>query len=177
MLDKTKRLTPVIALLVTMTSLPIAQSQANANGKQTKVVVKETPKPKPTKTKKPKVNLDYRNTKEASRSATRYSYASPKYNKAFAFSYMQSTYGWKSGQFSCLVSLWNRESGWRVNAHNRSSGAHGIPQSLPGSKMASAGPDWYNNPHTQIKWGLRYISKRYGNPCGALGHSNRTGWY
>lgn len=85
--------------------------------------------------------------------------------------------GWGAGEFDCLVSLWNRESGWRVNAHNTSSGAYGIPQSLPGSKMSSAGSDWETNPATQIEWGLGYISGRYGTPCGAWAHSEDIGWY
>lgn len=85
-------------------------------------------------------------------------------------------YGWGDDQFSCLVSLWNRESGWNVFAGN-ASGAYGIPQALPGSKMASAGPDWQSNPATQISWGLGYISGRYGSPCEAWAHSESTGWY
>jgi hypothetical protein len=79
-------------------------------------------------------------------------------------------------QFGCLVNLWNRESGWRVHAQNPS-GAYGIPQALPGSKMSSAGPDWQNNATTQIKWGLGYIKSRYSTPCGAWAHSQSTGWY
>ncbi|WP_292836256.1 lytic transglycosylase domain-containing protein [Microbacterium sp.] len=86
-------------------------------------------------------------------------------------------YGWGDDQFACLVSLWNRESGWSVTAYNASSGAYGIPQALPGSKMASAGADWQTNPATQIAWGLGYISGRYGTPCGAWGHSQSAGWY
>lgn len=89
---------------------------------------------------------------------------------------MLAARGWGDDQFSCLVSLWNKESGWRVNAANPS-GAYGIPQALPGSKMASAGPDWQNNAATQISWGLGYISGRYGTPCGAWGHSQSSGWY
>jgi hypothetical protein len=85
--------------------------------------------------------------------------------------------GWGEEQYSCLVSLWNRESGWRVNAMNSSSGAYGIPQALPGSKMASAGGDWETNAGTQIEWGLGYISGRYGTPCGAWAHSEDAGWY
>lgn len=96
--------------------------------------------------------------------------------KAIAFSMLQAR-GWGSDQYSCLVSLWNRESGWNVHASNRSSGAYGIPQALPGSKMASAGPDWQDNAATQISWGLGYISGRYGTPCGAWGHSQATNWY
>lgn len=85
--------------------------------------------------------------------------------------------GWGEDQFSCLVALWKKESGWRVNAENKSSGAYGIPQALPGSKMASAGADWATNPATQIDWGLGYITGRYGTPCGAWGHSQSVGWY
>jgi uncharacterized protein YabE (DUF348 family) len=85
--------------------------------------------------------------------------------------------GWGDDQFSCLVQLWNRESGWRVNAENRSSGAYGIPQALPGSKMASVADDWRTNPATQITWGLNYIGGRYGTPCGAWGSFQSKGWY
>ena len=90
---------------------------------------------------------------------------------------MLSSYGWGDDQFSCLVSLWNRESSWDYTATNASSGAYGIPQALPGSKMASAGSDWQTNPATQIKWGLGYISERYGSPCAAWAHSEATNWY
>lgn len=81
------------------------------------------------------------------------------------------------GEFSCLVALWEKESNWNVGAMNSSSGAYGIPQSLPGSKMASAGADWQTNPDTQIRWGLGYIQGRYGSPCGAWSHSQANGWY
>jgi resuscitation-promoting factor RpfB len=84
--------------------------------------------------------------------------------------------GLGEGEFTCLVQLWNKESGWRTNAANPS-GAYGIPQALPGSKMASAGADWRTNPQTQIVWGLNYIGGRYGTPCGAWAHSRATGWY
>ncbi|WP_273652173.1 ubiquitin-like domain-containing protein [Cellulomonas fimi] len=90
---------------------------------------------------------------------------------------MAAARGWGDDQFACLLSLWNKESGWRVNAENRSSGAYGIPQALPGSKMATVGADWQTNPATQITWGLNYISARYGNPCGAWAHSQAKGWY
>ena len=90
---------------------------------------------------------------------------------------MVTARGWGEDQFACLVALWNKESGWRVNAYNASSGAYGIPQSLPGNKMASAGADWETNPATQIQWGLGYISGRYGTPCGAWNHSQSVGWY
>jgi hypothetical protein len=84
--------------------------------------------------------------------------------------------GMGTDQYNCLVSLWNRESHWRVNAENPD-GAYGIPQALPGSKMASAGADWKTSAATQIKWGLGYIKGRYGTPCGAWAHSQATGWY
>jgi hypothetical protein len=86
-------------------------------------------------------------------------------------------FGFSSDQFGCLDSLWTRESGWNPAAQNASSGAFGIPQALPGSKMASAGADWATNPATQIEWGLGYIRDRYGSPCGAWGHSESYGWY
>ena len=85
--------------------------------------------------------------------------------------------GWGEEQMSCLVSLWNKESGWDYTADNPSSSAYGIPQSLPGSKMASAGADWETNPVTQITWGLGYIENRYGTPCGAWSHSKSHDWY
>ncbi len=90
---------------------------------------------------------------------------------------MVAARGWGSDQFSCLDRLWERESNWNPSAQNPSSGAYGIPQSLPGSKMASVGSDWRTNPATQITWGLNYISGRYGTPCGALSHSDSRGWY
>jgi hypothetical protein len=90
---------------------------------------------------------------------------------------MVTARGWGSSEFDCLVALWNRESHWNVYSLNTSSGAYGIPQALPGSKMASAGADWASNPVTQITWGLGYITGRYGTPCGAWNHSQATGWY
>jgi hypothetical protein len=90
---------------------------------------------------------------------------------------MVAARGWSTSEFDCLVALWNKESRWNVYAHNTSSGAYGIPQALPGSKMATAGADWATNPATQITWGLGYIAARYGTPCGAWGHSQRVGWY
>jgi hypothetical protein len=87
------------------------------------------------------------------------------------------SYGWSASQMSCLVPLWMGESGWRVSAENVSSGAYGIPQALPGSKMGTAGADWRTNAATQIKWGLGYIQERYGSPCGAWGFKQGHGWY
>ena len=85
--------------------------------------------------------------------------------------------GWGDSEYQCLVLLWNRESQWNPYAENASSGAYGIPQALPGSKMASVGADWRTNPITQINWGIGYIKGRYGTPCSAWAHSNTVGWY
>jgi hypothetical protein len=90
---------------------------------------------------------------------------------------MLAGFGWGDDQFGCLVALWNKESGWNYLAYNASSGATGIPQALPGGKMASAGADWQTNAATQVRWGLGYIAGRYGSPCNAWNHSQSVGWY
>jgi hypothetical protein len=90
---------------------------------------------------------------------------------------MLAGFGWSSSEFSCLNSLWERESGWNPYAANPSSGAYGIPQALPGSKLASAGADWQTSAATQIRWGLGYIQSVYGSPCGAWSHEQAYGWY
>jgi hypothetical protein len=92
---------------------------------------------------------------------------------------MVAARGWSDSDFSCLVTMWDHESGWRVNATNPYTGAYGIPQALPGSKMATVGPDWQTNPATQITWGLNYIQGRYGTPCNAWAfwNSHSPGWY
>ena len=90
---------------------------------------------------------------------------------------MLGSFGWASSQFACLDPLWAHESGWSVSAYNAGSGAFGIPQALPGSRMASAGPDWQTDAATQIRWGLEYIKGTYGSPCGAWAHEQATGWY
>ena len=84
--------------------------------------------------------------------------------------------GWSEAQFGCLDRLWTRESDWRVSAENPS-GAYGIPQALPASKMAMMGSDWRTNPVTQIRWGLWYIANSYGTPCAALQHSYSYNYY
>ena len=86
-------------------------------------------------------------------------------------------FGFDSSQFSCLDPLWAGESGWNVHADNPASSAYGIPQALPGAKMASAGPDWENNAETQIRWGLQYIQSRYGTPCSAWAFKQGHNWY
>ncbi|MDX5318838.1 MAG: G5 domain-containing protein [Actinomycetes bacterium] len=101
---------------------------------------------------------------------------SPGSNRALGQS-MAAARGWTGSQWSCLDALWQRESGWNHLAMNPSSGAYGIPQSLPGSKMATVAADWRTNPATQITWGLNYIAGRYGTPCGAWAHSQAVNWY
>ena len=103
--------------------------------------------------------------------------ADPNAAQQIARQLMANQYGWGDDQFGCLVSLWDKESGWNVNAYNASSGATGIPQALPGNKMASAGADWQTNPATQISWGLGYIASRYSTPCDAWDKSEASGWY
>lgn len=86
-------------------------------------------------------------------------------------------FNWDNKQFECLNKLWERESNWKHTADNPKSSAYGIPQALPGSKMASEGSDWETNPKTQIRWGLRYISQRYENPCNAWNFFQRKNYY
>ncbi|ADH65556.1 transglycosylase SLT domain-containing protein [Nocardiopsis dassonvillei] len=91
---------------------------------------------------------------------------------------MVTDQGWAASEFhDCLEPLWQKESNWNPSAQNPSSGAYGIPQSLPGDKMATHGDDWQTNPATQIAWGIDYIKGRYGTPCEAWAHSQSVGWY
>jgi len=90
---------------------------------------------------------------------------------------MEEKYGWGDKQFWCLDGLWTKESKWNYRSSNSRSGAHGIPQALPASKMEVIGTDWRTNPVTQISWGLHYIDKRYETPCGAFAKFKRTNWY
>jgi len=87
------------------------------------------------------------------------------------------SYGWSSAQMPALDQLWEHESGWNPRSENPSSGAYGIPQALPGSKMASAGDDWATNARTQIRWGLGYIRDRYGSPSAAWSFWQAHNWY
>jgi hypothetical protein len=86
-------------------------------------------------------------------------------------------YGWGSYQFSCLDILWTKESHWNYKARNKRTGAHGIPQALPATKMEVIGTDWRTNPVTQIQWGLHYIDVRYETPCKALAKFKRSRYY
>lgn len=95
----------------------------------------------------------------------------------YAYNLVINTYGWTENDFSALVKLWDKESKWNPNSHNSKSGAHGIPQALPASKMASEGSDYYTNGKTQIRWGLKYIKERYGSPINAWNHFLEKNWY
>jgi hypothetical protein len=90
---------------------------------------------------------------------------------------MMADYGWDSTEYECLDQLWISESNWDHTAENPTSGAYGIPQSLPAEKMASAGADWATNPATQIEWGLGYIEDSYGTPCSAWEFKQANNWY
>lgn len=101
---------------------------------------------------------------------------SPGSNQALGY-HLLIEFGFAADQWPYLNALWTRESGWNHLAENPTSGAYGIPQSLPATKMAVVGPDWRTNPETQIKWGLAYIGARYGTPQGAWAHETKFGWY
>ena len=90
---------------------------------------------------------------------------------------MLKVYEWGADEFTCVDKIWTQESNWQWNAENPTSGAYGIPQSLPASKLATAGDDWKTNPATQIKWGLKYVAERYGTPCSAWSFKAAHGWY
>ncbi|MGH8969944.1 MAG: lytic transglycosylase domain-containing protein, partial [Actinomycetes bacterium] len=113
-------------------------------------------------------------SERASRSAPRSYGGDP---RGIAAEMAASKYGWGAGEVDCLDSLWAKESGWDPHAENPSSGAYGIPQALPGSKMSEYGSDWQDNPGTQIEWGLAYIDGRYGSPCSAWSTAQSQGWY
>jgi hypothetical protein len=97
--------------------------------------------------------------------------------KKVAREIMKSEYKWGEGQYTCLNKLWTKESHWNYKAHNKRTGAHGIPQALPAIKMDVVSDDWRTNPVTQIRWGLRYIDIRYETPCKAWAKFNRSRYY
>jgi hypothetical protein len=100
------------------------------------------------------------------------------WKREIAWQMMYNRFDWRPKyQFRYVNWLWEHESGWRIHAYNPYSGAYGIPQAVPGSKMASAGPNWRNSARTQIRWGLRYIRSRYGKPRRAWAHECAYGWY
>lgn len=154
--------------LLLINLVPVENTQP-PNYKQLHAVIKKLDN-KPTDKRKKRATTP-------SRSSAPFKFATKKYNKWYATQYMWYKYGWGKHQRRSLILLWTRESGWNEHAHNGSSGAHGIPQALPGSKMATHGKNWQTNPETQIKWGLSYIKARYGTPNGAWAAFQRKGWY
>ena len=97
--------------------------------------------------------------------------------KSIAQELIAANYTWSAKQFTCLDQLWTKESNWNYKARNRVTGAHGIPQALPATKMEIVGTDWRTNPVTQITWGLKYIKERYNTPCAAWSKFKRSNWY
>lgn len=135
---------------------------------EAKVEVKEEKKEEPKKEKTKKQTKS--NTKKTA-TGTKAEY------KAYAHDLVLNQYLWSEADYQALVKLWTKESNWNANAHNKSSGAHGIPQSLPASKMSSEGSDYYTNGYTQIRWGLKHIKERYGSPSAAWQHFQNKNWY
>ena len=174
--------TPVSSLAVQQAALRkavAAQARAEKAAAEQQAAEKAAKKKAAAKHRAAKKRADARAAavrKAAAARATRAAAAvRPGTNRALG-KQMAAARGWGDAQFVCLDQLWTRESGWSQRASN-GSGAYGIPQALPGSKMASAGSDWATNPRTQIAWGLSYIGSRYGSPCGAWGAFQSKGWY
>lgn len=115
--------------------------------------------------------------RQTARERSPHHFASKSYNRWFAELYIKRVHGWNKYNWKCLDKLWQLESGWNELAHNRRTGAYGIPQALPGKKMAAMGKNWKSNPEVQIKWGASYIKSRYKSPCKALAFMERRGWY
>lgn len=145
---------------------PRAKPKVPAVTGNVRTLVKATPRPKASAKPRPKPA-----PKAAPKPAPRPAVPSVAYARSYALSRIGST------QFSCLDRLFDRESGWNTYARNSSTGAYGIPQALPGDKMASIAADWRYNPVTQVRWGLSYIAGRYGTACSAWSHSLSYGWY
>ena len=163
--------------VVVQGKIPVVAKKVTTSVKKATPTKKKTTKKKVVKKKVTKKKAKKKVVKKAKKKSVR---MNVKYNKNDVFNYAYSlvkSYGWSDYDWECLVKLWNRESGWNPNAVNRRSGACGIPQSLPCSKMAVESTDYKTNYRTQIRWGLKYIAWRYSSPSGAWSHSQRTGWY
>ena len=157
--------------------IPVVAKKVTTSVKKATPTKKKKTKKKVVKKKVTKKKAKKKVVKKAKKKSVR---MNVKYNKNDVFNYaysMVKSYGWSDYDWECLVKLWNRESGWNPNAVNKRSGACGIPQSLPCSKMAVEGTDYKTNYRTQIRWGLKYIAWRYSSPSGAWSHSQWRGWY
>ena len=139
--------------------------------KSTNKTTNKTVKTSTNKTIKKTTKASTKNTNNVKKNTSKEAYQKYAHDKVI------NKYGWTEADYNALIKLWNRESQWNPNSHNKTSGAHGIPQALPASKMASEGSDYYTNGYTQIDWGLKYIKQRYGTPLAAWSHSQRKGWY
>lgn len=140
-----------------------------------KTKVKEEKKEEP-KEEKPKEQTEIVINSNTQKTAPAVTGTKAEY-QAYAHNLVLNQYLWSEADYQALVNLWTRESDWDADAHNRNSGAHGIPQSLPASKMSSEGSDYYTNGYTQIRWGLKYIKERYGSPSAAWQHFQNKNWY
>lgn len=140
-----------------------------------KTKVKEEKKEEP-KEEKPKEQTEIVINSNTQKTAPAVTGTKAEY-QAYAHDLVLNQYLWSEADYQALVNLWTRESDWDADAHNRNSGAHGIPQSLPASKMSSEGSDYYTNGYTQIRWGLKYIKERYGSPSAAWQHFQNKNWY
>jgi Transglycosylase SLT domain len=153
-----------------------AAKRANSLGKQTKAIASQQAKIKAALAAAAKKAAEEKAARERAMRNRGYQ---PGVNdpKEMARQILKNKYGYGSSQFDCFNNIIIRESMWRVNATNPSSGAYGIPQALPGSKMATIASDWRTNPATQIIWGIEYMKDRYGSPCAAWSFKSANGWY
>ena len=159
--DKEEKVESITSTTTQQTTTEITQEQTTTLAKAKKKKKKASKKKTKKKTKKKSTTKAVHTSSEC---------------KQYAYNELVDRYGWDDeNDWSALVSLWNKESGWRYNAKNGS--CYGIPQACPGSKMKSRGKDYKTNCYTQINWGLSYISARYGTPQKAWKHSKKYGWY
>jgi len=164
-LDSPLRVTSSIRHLATTKATAPPPHKATPPPKRERPTTRPTTRPKPRPTAAERV----------SRSSTRPALAKAAPTLAGARSYARSQLS--ADQYACLSRVVERESGWNPSARNASSGAYGLFQALPGSKMSSAGSDWATNPSTQMRWGISYMRARYGSPCGAWYFWQKNGWY
>ena len=164
------------AARVTLAAAKQAAKRAKSLGKQTKAIAAQHAKIKAERAAAAKKAAEERAAR-ARALANRGYQPGVTEPREIARQILKNKFGYGSSQFECFDNIIMRESMWRVNATNPSSGAYGIPQALPGSKMASEGSDWRTNPATQIIWGVKYMKDRYGSPCAAWSFKSAKGWY
>lgn len=163
--------------VVVQGKIPVVAKKVTTSVKKATPTKKKTTKKKVVKKKVTKKKAKKKVVKKKALKKTKYNY---RYNVGEIQSYAHQlvlSHGWTEADYQALVLLWHRESGWNPYSVNKKSGACGIPQSLPCSKMAKYGKDYRTNYKVQVKWGLDYIKARYGVPLKAWQHSQRRGWY